>query len=240
MHEAELHCHTKYSKGTSLQPIECIASPLELLKSAKRHGLSMIAITDHNTMDGYIEAKKYAKKIGITLVPAEEIDVKEGGHILAYGIRRPIRPHQPARVVVAQIHKQGGLAVVAHPYDILHPMNALAEIIPDIDGAECLTFGTLNNRNARMKITKQIPNALLTTGSDAHSPRLAGALRMMFSDDCKTPAQYLRAMRRRECTYRVAIPYGLALFWGLIHILRMTWLNLRSEPDRIMPYDTYV
>lgn len=229
MHEGELHCHTKYSKGTSLQPIECITSPLALLKSAKHHGLQMIAITDHNTMAGYLAAKRLAKKMGIALLPAEEIDVAEGGHILAYGIRRAIRPFQPAADVVSQIHKQGGLAVIAHPYDILHPMNALKKIIRDVDGVEFISIGTVNNRKAQKKLVNQMPKALFTAGSDAHTTRLVGAFRMIFSDTCRSPAEYLSALRQHQCSFRVAIPYGIILFLGFCHILRMAFVNVKNK-----------
>jgi predicted metal-dependent phosphoesterase TrpH len=228
MHDAELHCHTLYSKGT-VQPIECQTTITELLETAKKRGLHMIAITDHNTMAGYFAAVAQAKQMGITLIPAEEIDIKEGGHILAYGIRKAIRPFQAAHCVVQQIHAQGGIAVVAHPYDILHPMNALEDIIDDVDGAEFVSFGTLNNRKAQKKLNQRIRSPLCIAGSDAHSKRLIGALRMEFSDECKTPDEYLSAMRRHQCTIRVAMPYGVALFWGFVHIIHMAIYNLMHK-----------
>jgi len=225
MHDAELHCHTLYSKG-SVQPIECQTSVFELLSIAKKRGLHMIAITDHNTMAGYFAAKSLAKQMGIILVPAEEIDVKEGGHILAYGIHKEIRSNQPARRVVEQIHDQGGIAIIAHPYDILHPMNALDDIIDDVDGIDFFWMGIINKRKAQSTLKARMSNKLFTIGSDAHTKRLIGAFRMVFSDACNTASDYMRAMREHKCIMQIAIPYGEALFLGLLHIVHMALVNL--------------
>lgn len=47
----DLHIHTKYSDGTK--------TPLEILQMAESLGLNQISITDHNCVDGAVEATKY-------------------------------------------------------------------------------------------------------------------------------------------------------------------------------------
>jgi len=79
--KADLHTHTIYSDGA--------LSPAELLDIAKKKQISVIGITDHDTVSGIDEAIKYGKKIGIEIVPGVEISTDVDGtevHILGYFI----------------------------------------------------------------------------------------------------------------------------------------------------------
>ena len=62
----DLHTHTNMSDGDY--------SPQELLRIAKERGIVVIAVTDHDTVDGYDEALfTYAKGLGITLIAGIEL-----------------------------------------------------------------------------------------------------------------------------------------------------------------------
>lgn len=79
----DLHTHSTASDGTF--------SPTELIDQAKQNGLSAIALTDHDTVDGIFEAALRANEIGIDFLPGIEISAESptpGGtlHILGYGI----------------------------------------------------------------------------------------------------------------------------------------------------------
>jgi len=77
----DLHTHTTASDGT--------LSPKELVELAKRCGLSGIAITDHDTIDGLEEGLATGKRTGIEVMTGVEISAEpEKGtlHILGYGI----------------------------------------------------------------------------------------------------------------------------------------------------------
>lgn len=63
----DLHTHTKVSDGE--------LSPKELVKKAYDIGVKVLAITDHDAIDGLEEAIKEAKKYDIVLVPGVEICV---------------------------------------------------------------------------------------------------------------------------------------------------------------------
>ncbi len=79
--KADLHTHTIYSDGA--------LTPAELLNLAKKKQISVLGITDHDTVSGIDEAVKYGKKIGIEVIPGIEIstDVDETEiHILGYFI----------------------------------------------------------------------------------------------------------------------------------------------------------
>lgn len=75
----DLHTHSDRSDGT--------ATPAELVRAARRSGLDVVALTDHDTTDGWDEAAAAAQDEGITLVRGLEISCKHAGHgvhLLAY------------------------------------------------------------------------------------------------------------------------------------------------------------
>lgn len=77
----DLQMHSVYSDG--------ILSPQELIQRAKRENLSIIALTDHNCIDGIKEAIAAGKKEKIKVIPGIELYVKFLGkrlNLLGYGI----------------------------------------------------------------------------------------------------------------------------------------------------------
>lgn len=79
--KADLHMHSTYSDGW--------LSPKQLVDKAAKAGLSVMSITDHDSVGGIEEAASYAREIGITLIPGIEMSAEVGGmevHILGYFI----------------------------------------------------------------------------------------------------------------------------------------------------------
>ena len=77
----DLHTHSTASDGT--------LTPTELVTRAARAGIQVLALTDHDTLDGIAEAQAAAAELGLTLVPGVEISVTWGGrtlHILGLGL----------------------------------------------------------------------------------------------------------------------------------------------------------
>ncbi len=80
-YEADLHCHTAASDG--------LLSPGDTIRLAVRMGLQAMAITDHDTIDGWSEAQEVADKFKFKLVNGIEINTDWQGkevHILGYGL----------------------------------------------------------------------------------------------------------------------------------------------------------
>jgi predicted metal-dependent phosphoesterase TrpH len=76
---ADLHTHTIFSDG--------ILTPRELFTKAQEVGLSAIAITDHDTMDGYLAGIPIAEELGIQLIPGIELSCYENSrdyHLLGF------------------------------------------------------------------------------------------------------------------------------------------------------------
>ena len=68
----DLHSHTNESDGS--------ASPPELLDIARRVGVGILAITDHDTLAGYDRALPIATAAGIDLICGIELSAKLNGH----------------------------------------------------------------------------------------------------------------------------------------------------------------
>ena len=66
----DLHVHSTASDGT--------LSPTNLVKHAKQQGVTVFALTDHDTVAGIPEAIEVAEKVGVTLIPGIEIGAKFG------------------------------------------------------------------------------------------------------------------------------------------------------------------
>jgi predicted metal-dependent phosphoesterase TrpH len=75
----DLHSHTNESDGTH--------SPEQLIEEAKRAGVDVLGITDHDTFAGYDQAVAPARKAGVDLVCGIELSTKLHGrsvHLLGY------------------------------------------------------------------------------------------------------------------------------------------------------------
>lgn len=75
----DLHAHSNVSDGTD--------SPAELIESAGKAGLSVVAITDHDSTDGWAEAFRAASGTGLTVIPGMEFSTRwehKSVHLLAY------------------------------------------------------------------------------------------------------------------------------------------------------------
>ncbi len=79
----DLHTHTTASDG--------LLSPAELVQKASRRGISVLGVTDHDTLDGLAGAIQAGKEHGVTVAPGVELSTTISGpeiHILGYFVNR--------------------------------------------------------------------------------------------------------------------------------------------------------
>lgn len=97
MMRIDLHLHSNVSDGQM--------APGDVTRAAHAAGLSVIALTDHDTAAGVAEATEAAAELSLTVVPGIEISTRLGEHelhILGYGIdieADTIVAHQEASLV---------------------------------------------------------------------------------------------------------------------------------------------
>lgn len=107
---ADLHLHTNCSDGWP--------SPEALVEQAAGKGvLDVIAVTDHDTIEGGLRAAEYASgRAGAPhVIVGEEVSSRDG-HILGLFLKKAVKPGMSAAATIRAIHAQGGLAVAAHPF----------------------------------------------------------------------------------------------------------------------------
>lgn len=108
-----MHIHTNASDGG--------ASPRKLLDYVqKKTDLDVIAITDHDTIKGALEAKKIhdAGDYRFDYIVGQEV-TSTAGHIIGLFLTKQIPKERSPHETVKRIHDQGGIAIAAHPLLIL-------------------------------------------------------------------------------------------------------------------------
>lgn len=131
---ADLHIHSIFSHdGTCTVPA--------ILKYVKeKTTLDVIAITDHDNLDGALEAEQLGPAYGVEVIPGCEITTAEG-HLLALFIHRPVPPGLPLLETVRRVGEQGGLCIAAHPGargTQSLPLPAVYRVMQHPDGREVL------------------------------------------------------------------------------------------------------
>ena len=133
--------------------------------------LDTVAITDHNTMDGYERAREFQARFDhlqeITLIPAVEISSR-AGHIIGLWVERLIPRGLSAEETIAAIHEQGGLALAPHPFAWLP---GLAEFTGVAGRFLDLPFDAVETRNSTP--SELLNNHRTTRANRAHHCPLA-------------------------------------------------------------------
>lgn len=171
----DLHVHTKYSK-------DCKTEPSAVVEYALKLGLEGIAVTDHDTINGGVAARKLAPE-NFSVIIGSEIKT-DRGEVIGYFLNQEIDKHE-FHEVVEEIKAQGGIAVVSHPYDPFRPhsFSPRDEDASLLDGVEVYNSRCLLARANKMAMNYAKKHALLiTAGSDAHTLGEIGASGVIVDD----------------------------------------------------------
>jgi len=192
----DLHVHTSHSPCALLKP-----SAIEGI--ALKRGLDGIAVTDHNTMDGYREI--IGTSPSITVIPAEEIRTSQG-EITGYFLQEPIPALLSPAETVREIRRQGGLVAIPHPFDTLRSSRisrkSLAGLTGSIDMIE-----VFNARDIRRSVDRELlasclqHGAVPIVGSDAHLGIELGRACMVI-EEFRSPAEFLDNLKTADSVAR--------------------------------------
>lgn len=105
--KGDFHIHSKYS-------LDSLMDPKRILKVAKSKGFDTVAITDHNTIRGALEAKKFEDDVGIQVIIGSEIRT-DIGDLIGLKLEREV-DSRSWETVISEIKDQGGVVVLPHPY----------------------------------------------------------------------------------------------------------------------------
>jgi hypothetical protein len=177
--------------------------PWELAREARRRGLDVIGLTNHNAMLSWRVAQLLAPLTGTDgamLIQGQELTAV-GYHIAAIGVDRTIAWRQPAASAVAAIHAAGGVAIAAHPttksqrgYD-----DAALDALDGVEAAHPAMHTRDEHRRAFAafyeRATRRHPGIAAIGSSDFHSFAPLGLCRTFVFARSATSAGVLDAIR---------------------------------------------
>ena len=184
------HLHTVASYDSEMLPEA-------LLRRAEAVGLDGVVVTDHDTVEGARVVADLAADSPVTAIVGCEVSTADG-HLLAIGVDETPPRNEPLAATAERIRAQGGVAVVAHPFQRSRH-GASASAIDGVDGIEVRNAHTLVNlRNEQATRYARKAGYPAFGGSDAHRPGGVGLaateVRLHDGEDC-TPATVLNALR---------------------------------------------
>ena len=147
----DLHVHTCYSSDGK-------ETPVTIVKYLKKKGFNGMAVVDHHTINGALNAMNI--KDDFLIIPGVEINTKKG-HILALGVKEEIRSVEPMEMI-EEIHDKGGISVLAHPYRFSIPQLKT-------DAVEALNGRNFPSQNIKAISYVESNNLPYTAGSDGHN-----------------------------------------------------------------------
>jgi len=160
MIRADLHIHTHYSPDATIPP-KTIVNQLNQHPTIKA-----IAITDHNTTEGYNKTKQLAQPYpDILIIPAIEITTTQGDLILLGTAQLPPKPWTIQNII--DFAKQNNsITIAAHPYRAYGLGDTTKNY--NIDAIETLNGASPPHTNKQAANLAKIMDLPGLAGSDAH------------------------------------------------------------------------
>ncbi len=169
---ADFHIHTRFSRDS-------ILTEERFIEKAVERGLTHVAITNHNNVEGAIAVRDKVADLGmtdrLTVILGEEISTADG-EVVGLFLTRTIPRGLSANETADEIHRQGGLVSIPHPFDPFRgshikegPLRNLAEVgkIDCLEVFNCrITLQRHNLEAAEFAKRYEIPGI---AASDSHS-----------------------------------------------------------------------
>jgi glycosyltransferase involved in cell wall biosynthesis/histidinol phosphatase-like PHP family hydrolase len=215
--DVDLHMHTDHSP-------DC-ATPVDvLLETAKARGLGAIAVTDHNVISGAHEARDRAN--GIKVIVAEEVKTADQGEVIGLFIEDHIPRGMTLEETIAEIHRQGGLVYVPHPFDRMHAVpdyEHLLNVVEDVDAIEVfnarVAVKSFNEEAVKFARKYRIPGG---AGSDSHVAQGLGSVRIRMRD-FDGPEEFLESLREADIIRKPK---------SLVYVQTLKFLQTKVGPRR--------
>ena len=169
MLKMDSHIHSEYSPDSSSK-ID------DILDVARKKEIDIIAISDHNTVDGTSEVMKKTRNTDILAIPSIEIS-STLGHILGFGCEENIPRELSPEETIDKIHDLGGIAIIPHPYCFYRHGLLCKSDYKDlkIDAIETknarFIVGYCNNKAKKLSKRENLPGL---GASDAHYWKFVG------------------------------------------------------------------
>ncbi len=207
------------------------------MDEARKKGIRVLCITDHNSILGALRAREYAERFSdIEVVVGEEITANEG-EIIGLFLKEGIPKGLPVRETIERVRAQGGLVIAPHPFSAHVP--ALGKLVDelDIDGLEVMNGGHVDGyANQAAKRYAGNGRWAVLAGSDAHASAQIGCCYTRFEGE--TAEDFRKAVLERttstegevstlqmgiKWTVQVVLKTDLLIFLSLFGPLKMEY-----------------
>ncbi len=190
----DLHCHSSASFDSKLEPAD-------LVRAAAAAGLTHLAVTDHDQLDGAREAKSLAPE-GLTIIVGQEIRTSSGD-LIALFVDNLIRSGMSPEKSVAAVRKQRGLVGLPHGFDAYRPSigvdrvraDELKELAALVDYVEIHNGRVIdqraNERAAEFAHSLRIPGVAV---SDTHTLAEVGTCAVVLNGPIASATTLKRAL----------------------------------------------
>ena len=189
-------------------------APWDTIVEARHQGLDVIALVPHNITWLAKIGEWVAQFIdGPMVIVGEEITAPDY-HLLGVGIDRAISARLTVTEAIAEVHRQGGVAIAAHPYE--NAAAAFEVALRDLDGVEVVRPEAQNDPRLGAQLRAFHDRARLAKGgitavgdSDYHGTGPMGYSRTYVFARERTTAAVLDAVRDgRTVVYDRDVVYG--------------------------------
>jgi predicted metal-dependent phosphoesterase TrpH len=185
----DLHMHTLYSHDSLLRLDHFV-------EACVRKGITCVAVTDHNEVDG---AKKLQKMAPFKVIVGEEIRTRDG-EISGLFLKERIPPNLSAFETIRRIRAQKGLVYIPHPFAagvfMRIKQNVLEAIVDHVDIIEGWNSrGLLRVDDQRAQNFALRHHKPFAAGSDSHSRFEIGSAYVEMKD-FKSPKGLLANLRQ--------------------------------------------
>jgi predicted metal-dependent phosphoesterase TrpH len=230
---ADLHTHSRAS-------FDSLASPEALIRTADRRGLTHLAITDHDRVDGALEGRAIAADVAprVTVIVGEEIKSADGD-LVALFLDEAVPPGLSVDETIAAVRAQGGLIGIPHPFDRYRGsllkdarMERLVEMVDWVETHNArVVLGNGNQKAAELAHAHGRPGIAV---SDAHSAFEVGVAYTAFDRDPSTAAGLLAALPTAELVLGRASLY-VRLWTPIAKLVQRARGNRRVLPPSARP-----
>jgi len=210
--KADLHVHTTYSNDS-------LITPKDLIYYSKKSGLSAVAVTDHNYLDG---AFKIAKETDFLIIPGMEVSSSDG-HIVALNVKELIPSGLSAAETVERIHNSGGVAIACHPF-VLFKSGLKESVCGTFDAIELINARAFPFKRSVKKASQTAERLNLSRvgGTDAHYGPQIGYGYTIIEVDEPTVELIAKAIVEGHCqAVGRAVPFNLNLMYEFQKLKRM-------------------
>jgi predicted metal-dependent phosphoesterase TrpH len=193
MFKIDLHIHTRLG-GDSL------INPDVVVERARAVGLDAVCITEHHAYDLSEPFDEISRATNFPIFRGMEYRA-DNGHLLVYGVRASrgnFPPGLPVQKAVDWVHKNGGVAVPAHPYQPSMAGQYPGDDILKLSGLFALevlngSVSLADNRRAKEAANQLKINGI--GGSDAHGIHVLGKAYTCFRAPVSTVKELTHVLR---------------------------------------------